>query len=309
MTAKANLKKILPWALGGMGLILVILGYFAYQAFLNVPDFKILRQSFPMAIRKANGDDGVRTFGPRASGWISVKQAPSYLLAAVISSEDTTFLQHKGVDLHELKEAIKEDIEKGRFARGASTITQQVIKNVFLSSEKSLWRKIREVIWAGKMEAVLSKSEILETYINIVELGPGIYGVSQAAPYYFGVSAEELSPRQAAYFAMLLPSPRRYHDANFPKRRLTPWARKQVENILFRMNQFGYLSEREYQESLRYGLWGRQLIGEEGDSASPQNSPEVSPTTQSMEVNIPTPSPSSESSPSPSFDGSKEEDL
>ena len=103
-----------------------------------------------------------------------------------------------------------QDIEEGRFAHGASTITQQVVKNVYLSQEKTITRKIREMIWARALNKTLTKREILTFSRQSREFGPGLYGVRDAARVYFGKSPAELSPKEAAFLVMLFPSPRRY---------------------------------------------------------------------------------------------------
>jgi hypothetical protein len=131
-----------------------------------------------------------------------------------------------------------QDIEEGRFARGASTITQQVVKNVYLSQEKTITRKIREMIWARALNKTLTKREILTFYVNLVEFGPGLYGVRDAARAYFGKSPAELSPKEAAFLVMLLPSPRRY-SVSYRQKHLTPYARRRDGRARRRSLRFG----------------------------------------------------------------------
>lgn len=269
---KPSLKMITVGAGVFCALILGFAGALALYSKFRVPNFASLRGSVEMEIKRADGTEATRQVGPKAPGWVPLELISDYVLMAVISSEDTTFYQHKGIDLHELREAIKKDIKEKRWARGASTLTQQVVKNVFLSQEKTLWRKFREILWAAELEKELSKSEILCFYLNMAEFGPGIYGVGQAATYYFGVVPARLSVREAAFLAMLLPAPRKYH-AYFRTKNLTPWAKKRLNHILRLMHRLGYLDEATYQGGLAESLWGvegvPQLAGDGAESDAP----------------------------------------
>ena len=113
---------------------------------------------------------------------------------AVILAEDADFYKHEGIDVKAIKNAIKYDLEKKSFARGASTITQQVAKNLYLTREKTITRKVKEVILAKRMEQELTKGRIIELYLNCIELGPMVYGIGHGAHYYFGKPASSLSP-------------------------------------------------------------------------------------------------------------------
>jgi len=159
------------------------------------------------------------------------------------------------VDIHELKEAIKKDIEEKRWARGASTLTQQVVKNVYLSSEKTLWRKFKEILWARELEKVLTKAQIITFYVNMAEFGPGVYGVREASSHYFNEGPGQLTSRQSAFLAMLLPSPRRYHSY-FQRKRMSPWASGRVNRILQIMNRMGFIDQGTYASALQEALWG-----------------------------------------------------
>ena len=154
-----------------------------------------------------------------------------------------------------------QDIEEGRFARGASTITQQVVKNVYLSQEKTITRKIREMIWARALNKTLTKREILTFYVNLVEFGPGLYGVRDAARVYFGKSPAELSPKEAAFLVMLLPSPRRY-SVSYRQKHLTPYARRRVSQILLIMHKMGVLDEGAYASARAEALWGVDAVSD-----------------------------------------------
>lgn len=140
--------------------------------------------------------------------WTPLKRISPYLQKAVITSEDDMFYQHDGINYETMQEAFRINWEKGRYVRGASTLTMQLARNAFLHKRKTLLRKIRELILARRLEANLSKSRILELYLNIVEWGEGIYGAEAAARYYFGKSAASLNLSEATLLASMLPNPR-----------------------------------------------------------------------------------------------------
>lgn len=142
--------------------------------------------------------------------WISVRRIPKNVIDAVVVAEDGTFWSHGGFDWFEFRESIERNIKEGRPARGASTITQQLVKNLFLSSSKNPLRKLKEWILTWYVEQTLSKSRILELYLNVIEWGKGIYGIEAAAQHYFGKSAADLNREEAARLAAIIPSPRRF---------------------------------------------------------------------------------------------------
>lgn len=223
--------------------------------FTNVPNFALLRERVVVPIKLANDEKAEKEMGPKSHGWVPLSQIANPMIMAVIASEDTSFFSHKGVDFHELKEAIKKDWETKSWARGGSTITQQVVKNVFLGRQKTIWRKLKEFFWAQEMEKVLSKSEILCFYLNMAEWGPNIYGIRDAANHYFGVAPSLLTAKQAAFLAMLLPSPKKYHS-NFVKKSLTNWASRRVDRILEVMKKMEFIDEQTYELALQEPLWG-----------------------------------------------------
>ena len=138
---------------------------------------------------------------------ISIKEISQNMLRAVIVAEDSRFYQHGGVDFEALKEAMQFNLSEKRMVYGASTISQQTIKNLFLSSSRNPLRKWHELLLTFDMEYNLSKRRILEHYLNLAEFGRGIYGVEAAAQYYWGIPATQLTTRQAIELAASLPSP------------------------------------------------------------------------------------------------------
>jgi monofunctional biosynthetic peptidoglycan transglycosylase len=167
--------------------------------------------------------------------WVSLGAIPKDLVNAVVVAEDGTFWTHEGFDWYEFRESVERDIKEGRAARGASTITQQLVKNLFLSSSKNPLRKLKEWVLTWYMERELGKSRILELYLNLIEWGNGVYGIEAASQYYFGKPASQLSREESARLAAIIPSPRRYRadgDSRYVERR--------ANIILDRMAARGY---------------------------------------------------------------------
>lgn len=147
---------------------------------------------------------------PLDQRWVPLSKISAHLINAVIVAEDGTFYRHDGVDWYEVEESIKKNFERGKAARGGSTISQQLVKNLFLSTSKDPVRKLKELIVTLRMERVLSKRRILEIYLNVIEWGNGVFGVEAAAQKYFGKSAADLTRDEAVRMASVIPSPRRY---------------------------------------------------------------------------------------------------
>ncbi|MFN8822992.1 MAG: monofunctional biosynthetic peptidoglycan transglycosylase [Betaproteobacteria bacterium] len=142
--------------------------------------------------------------------WVPYERISVHLKRAVVTSEDARFIQHEGVDWDAIQKAMEDNRKRGRPARGGSTISQQLAKNLFLSSERSYVRKAQELVITTMLETLWDKRRILEVYLNVVEWGEGVFGAEAAARLYFGISAQQLGPAQAARMAAFLPSPKRY---------------------------------------------------------------------------------------------------
>ncbi len=164
--------------------------------------------------------------------WVPLDQISKNLQLAVIATEDQKFPSHYGIDFESLFEVIENADDDGP-SRGASTITQQTAKNVFLFPAHSYIRKAYELYYALLMETMWSKARILEVYLNVVEFGPGIYGAEAAAQNYFGIPAKQLSMQQAARLAVVLPNPYRikvHPQTSYTVERVN-WALKQMHNL------------------------------------------------------------------------------
>ena len=162
--------------------------------------------------------------------WVPYERISVNLKRAVVAAEDARFLDHEGFDWEMIQKAIARNEESGRLVAGASTISQQLAKNLFLSAERSWLRKGEEALITWMLEDALTKRRILELYLNYAEWGEGVFGAEAAARYHFGVPASALTPEQAAWLAVILPSPHRY-----ARGRLTPYLAGRVSTVLARM--------------------------------------------------------------------------
>lgn len=162
--------------------------------------------------------------------WVSLKKISPYLRQAVVLAEDDRFFEHSGYDWEAIKKAAKVDWKKKKFVKGASTITQQLAKNLYLSPSKNPLRKIKEFFIALKLERELPKERILEIYLNVIEWGNGIYGAESAAKHYFKTSAADLGKHEAAFLGAIIPKPRFYD-----KYRGGPYLQRRIASIESRL--------------------------------------------------------------------------
>ncbi len=142
--------------------------------------------------------------------WVPYESISPHLKRAVVAAEDDKFMDHRGFDWEAIQKAYERNVREGEIVAGASTIPQQLAKNLFLSGHRGWWRKGQEAVITAMLETVLTKRRILEIYLNIAEWGDGVFGAEAAARYHYGVSAAALTPQQAARLAVMLPSPRSY---------------------------------------------------------------------------------------------------
>src|SRR5262247_3049947 len=196
------MKKILLKSL----LVTAVVASIAYL-YSTLPDVKTLKTKNPKSTALMElRDQEYRKKGNKISRqqtWVSYGAISDHLKKAVLISEDAAFFSHTGVDVKELQEALKKDWETGSFKRGGSTITMQLAKNLYLNPSKNPLRKAKEIVIAYQIEQALSKRRIFEIYLNVVEFGRNIYGAEAAARHYFGKSAVNLDPLEAATLAAL----------------------------------------------------------------------------------------------------------
>jgi monofunctional biosynthetic peptidoglycan transglycosylase len=163
--------------------------------------------------------------------WMPYRAISINLKRAIIAAEDAKFLDHEGFDWEGIQKAYEKNLKKGRIVSGGSTISQQLAKNLFLSGERTWWRKAQEAAITVMLETIMTKRRILEIYLNVIEWGDGVFGAEAAAHYHFGIPAASLGPEQAAQLAAMVPNPRRYKPGAE-----TRYLQKRTEIIFARMN-------------------------------------------------------------------------
>jgi monofunctional biosynthetic peptidoglycan transglycosylase len=204
--------------------------------YLTLPDVRVLAKTNPsstawMEMRAAEAASDGKS-ARRVQQWVPYSRISQSLKRAVLVAEDAAFWDHEGIDFEELRKSIEINWEQGRAVRGASTITQQLAKNLYLSPSRNPLRKLRELIIARRLEAALPKARIFEIYLNVIEWGNGIWGAEAAARTYFGIPASAINRQQAALLAGAIINPRMLNPAR-PTARLL--ARQRI--ILGRMGE------------------------------------------------------------------------
>jgi len=198
----------LLWALAVcIGVLLLIQAWYAVQIWWwrdHAP-----RETAFMAARQAELKARPKP-AKIAYTWVPYERISQELKRAMIAAEDAKFVEHEGFDWDGIQQALDKNYRKGRVVAGGSTITQQLAKNLFLSSRRSYWRKAEEAVITLMLEALLDKRRIFELYLNVIEWGDGVFGAEAASRRYFGVSAHDLSAEQAARLAAMAPNPRYY---------------------------------------------------------------------------------------------------
>jgi monofunctional biosynthetic peptidoglycan transglycosylase len=235
-------KKVFLAGVATLLLTLVVWMYFSH-------DTALLKDHYPHAISLAP-HRRFELIKKIPKDWVELKEVSRFAQGAIVLSEDWGFYEHLGVDFEEIQIALRDMVSLKKM-RGASTISQQLMKNIFLTSKRSLGRKIHETILALKLERSVEKKRILELYLNIAEFGDNLYGIKRASFYYFGKPPSDLNPREGAFLAMLLPSPKRY-EKSFRQKKLTPFVRNRVEEILVKMRMGKVITKSDY-EAWKFG--------------------------------------------------------
>ena len=223
------LLKALGYGVAAVVLVVVGLQAWFYAQILYLNAFNPASTAF-MERRL----ETLRAADPNASlrrQWVPYDRISVHLKRAVVAAEDAKFLDHEGFDWEAIQKAIARNEKRGRVVAGASTISQQLAKNLFLSGDRSYLRKAQEAVITWMLERTLSKRRILELYLNVAEWGEGVFGAEAAARHHFGVPASALNAAQAAWLAAVLPSPRRYQRG-----RVTPYLAGRVSTIYARMD-------------------------------------------------------------------------
>jgi monofunctional biosynthetic peptidoglycan transglycosylase len=236
VTAKRAKRSI--WRKIARGLVLVAMLGFVYVAYiyLTLPDVRSLATENPkttafMQLRIGEARDAGRKLSIR-NQWVPYSRISPFLKRAVVVTEDAAFFDHDGVDLAEIRASLERNWEEGQLLRGASTITQQLAKNLYLSPSRNPMRKVKELLITRRLEAALSKQRIFEIYLNMIEWGDGIFGCEAASRAYFGKSCASLDVPEAALLAGAIINPREHSPAK-PTRRLL-----RRQQIILRRMQF-----------------------------------------------------------------------
>jgi monofunctional biosynthetic peptidoglycan transglycosylase len=229
--------RLLPLAVLG---VLVVLSAWVWVGLPPRSEVRALATKNPTRTRlMEQRTEEARAKGRKArvvQSWVPLSRVSRHLIHAVIASEDQNFFGHEGVDWHAIEESFQRDVQKRRFARGGSTITQQLAKNLYFGTRKSLIRKLRELVVAHWLETDLSKARILALYLNLIEWGDGIYGCEAAARHWYGKPASDLSADEAAGLAAMIPNPRRLNPRVNAARH-----ERATRRVLWLMGLAGYL--------------------------------------------------------------------
>lgn len=240
---KSNTRRMLLRIAASLAMLLALpLGLVALYWLVTIPDVSMLARVNPSstALMRARTAEAATRGKPEVPqwAWVPLSRISPHLRRAVIVAEDAAFYWHEGFDWQGIKDAAARNLEAGKWTRGGSTLTQQLAKNLYLSSEKRLLRKLNEALITRELEHHLSKKRILELYINVVEWGRGVYGAEAAARHHFGKPAGDLSPEEAALLAAILPNPR-LHDPL----EVTPYLAKRQRWILRWMGKISTSSD------------------------------------------------------------------
>lgn len=251
--------------------VFILIFSFALMVYLQFPSDKEIKGCLTTKMYKVH-------LCPSSDSYVRLGGISSYLKKAVVLTEDGSFYNHQGFDYQELEKSLKKNIEKGKFARGGSTITQQLAKNLFLTKEKTITRKLTEAFITMRLEKILSKNDILEKYLNVVQFGKDIFGVKQASQFYFKKSAADLSVVESAFLAFLLPGPEVYSKSFFRKQ-LTPFAKSRLRQIVDQMYQYNRINDTEYLSAiaqLEFFLGKKPVVIQEVEEINEEDAPEFS---------------------------------
>jgi hypothetical protein len=214
-----------------------------------------LSATFEQTVEYEHGKWMTFLVGPESQDWVPFAELSPHLINSIMTTEDSGFFKHHGFISSEFRSALQQNLQRGYFRLGASSITMQMVKNVLLTREKTLARKLQEMFLTWYVEHQLGKERIMEIYFNVIEFGPGIYGIGRAARHYFGKSAKELAPEEAAWFSSILPNPKkRYvqycHSNGLPDAKWDAY----VKRIMRRMHERGRLTDEDYEAAVARGL-------------------------------------------------------
>jgi hypothetical protein len=213
------------------------------------PGILRLRGDFIFSPQEGSGPHRPIDVSPASPDFIALRDVPPLFVRTLLLSEDSGFFGHRGIDLRELPTALLTDWARGGAARGASTITQQLAKNLFLSRDKQLGRKLQELAITFLLESALGKDRILEIYLNIIEWGPDLHGLRPAARSYFGREPRALTPAEMAFLVAIIPGPIKY-QSSFSHGTPGPGLRSLIDDLLAKLRSVNAIGEEEYRQAL-----------------------------------------------------------
>jgi len=255
MMNSSSISKFIFWLIVsiffGTGLLISAVYLYLTPQLPNIQSLKNIELQIPLRIYTENGQL-ISEFGEQRRRPLKYNEIPRQFVNALIAAEDDRFFQHNGVDIKGLTRAAIQLVKTGRKKSGGSTITMQVAKNYYLSSEKTFSRKFTEILLALKIEQELSKEEILELYLNKIYLGKRAYGVEAAAQVYYGRSVAELELPQLAMLAGLPQAPSAANPINNPKR-----AKERRNYVLARMHTLDFIDETEFNDAASANIIAR----------------------------------------------------
>lgn len=211
-------RRMLGWLARGLGIALLLALFWQAVLLTQVVWWSRFDPGSTSFMRQRLAE--LRKTDPKAElrqRWIAYEDISVHLKRAVVAAEDDRFLEHRGFDWEGIQRALERNAERGRLAAGGSTISQQLAKNLFLSSSRSWLRKGQEAVLTLMIETTWEKRRILEVYLNVAEWGNGVFGAEAAARHYYGRPASSLGPAEAARLAVMLPNPRRYENEFGPR--------------------------------------------------------------------------------------------
>jgi monofunctional biosynthetic peptidoglycan transglycosylase len=241
------------------GGLLIVFGAAMYGAWWITPPVSVLQGPFVEVVRwePPLGRQVVRV-GPSSPNWVKSEEISKHTLYAILVAEDARFYEHGALDWRETFLSFRKNWEEGRIVRGGSTITQQVVRIVFLSQEKSYLRKLREAFGAIALESLLSKDEILGWYLNLVEFGKGTYGIQEAARRHFRTTPDLLTVSESIHLALVLPSPHLW-SKGLRNKDLTEFGNRRFQLLLDRMKENGYITPAQWRNVRATGNFGSPL--------------------------------------------------
>ena len=215
----------------------------------SMADLRRFRMPFTHSVIEPDDSIFQMETGPGSSNYTYLEDISPFFVNAVLAHEDARFFSHGGFSPPHIRDALVRNLQEGRYVVGASTISMQLVKNLLLHREKTLARKLQEVLLTWYMERTIDKRDILELYLNVIEYGPSIYGIGRASRHYFGRLPSQLSPAEGAFLATILPNPKRYHDY-YERGALSSSGAERVRALLRRLGERGSCDE----ATVAYGL-------------------------------------------------------